>query len=292
MPWWRQTLLAGYYTATHAVRRRAARRYAQQRRFPISVLFYHRVADLHPNAWTMPCATFARQIEWIARRFEVISLAEAQQRIATGVSPRPAVCLTFDDGYADNCHFALPLLLRERLPFTYFVSTDHLLKQQLFPHDVQQGVPLPPNSLAEIRSLADAGVEIGAHTRSHPDLGKIHAASRLRDEILGSKQDLEQAIGKAVDYFAFPYGLHANLSCQACRTVHEAGFKGFCSAYGAYNRPGEDPFHIRRIHGDPELIRVKNWLTIDPRRLRIEDFDPGQYAAAAAPEEAATEVAW
>ena len=47
----------------------------------------------------------------------------------------------------------------------------------------------------------------------------------------------------------------------------EAGFDGVCSAYGGYNFPGDDPFHLRRIHGDPETIRLKNWLTLDPRKL-------------------------
>ncbi len=94
---------------------------------------------------------------------------------------------------------------------------------------------------------------------------------------MGSKQELEAAIGREVRYFAFPFGLHENLSQQAFRLAHEAGFKGVCSAYGAYNWPGDDPFHLRRIHADPEFIRMKNWLTVDARKLEVEQFDPGDY---------------
>jgi hypothetical protein len=41
-----------------------------------------------------------------------------------------------------------------------------------------------------------------------------------------------------------------------------------CSAYGEFNRPQTDLWHIRRIHGDPGMLRLKNWLTLDPRKLR------------------------
>ena len=51
-----------------------------------------------------------------------------------------------------------------------------------------------------------------------------------------------------------------------------------CSAYGGYNFPGDDPFHLRRFHADPEFIRFNNWMTVDPRKLRMHrDFDPGDY---------------
>ena len=50
------------------------------------------------------------------------------------------------------------------------------------------------------------------------------------------------------------------------RLAKEHGFKGVCSAYGAYNFPGSDPFHIQRFHADPEMIRLKNWVTIDRRK--------------------------
>lgn len=283
MPFWKELLLGCYYLASLPARRRAAVDRAAHQLEPVSALFYHRVADKHPNGWTMSRSAFEQQIDWIADHFDVISLEEAQRRIASGKNQWPSVCLTFDDGYAENCDFALPLLLRKNLPFTYFVSTNHALYGEPFGHDIENGVALRPNSPAELRSLADAGVEIGAHTRSHPDLGAIQDEQVLRDEIAGSKAELEQHLGREVRYFAFPFGLHANMSPAAFRIAHEVGFQGVCSAYGAYNWPGGDPFHIRRIHADPELIRMKNWLSVDPRKVDVEDFDPGDYRAAREP---------
>jgi peptidoglycan/xylan/chitin deacetylase (PgdA/CDA1 family) len=278
---WKQCVLTGYYWATLPARRRAASARAVQEVEPVQILFYHRVADEHPNDWTMSTRTFAGQIDWLRGRFDLVSLAEAQARITAGRNPRPTACITFDDGYADNMRFAVPLLLRHGIPFTYFVSTDHVLGGRPFPHDVTNAQPLAPNTPDQLRELAAAGVEIGGHTRSHADLGKL-TQSELIEEIAGCKSELANAIDTDVRYFAFPYGLHQNLSTAAFRVAMDAGYEGVCSAYGGYNFPGDDPFHLRRIHADPEFIRFKNWLTVDPRKLRTQcDFEPGDYRTGA-----------
>jgi len=245
---------------------------------PVRILFYHRIANEHPNAWTMRPKSFARQIHWLREHFDLISLAAAQQRIASGRNRWPAACITFDDGYADNLQDAIPLLLKYRIPFTYFVSTDHVLRGEQFPHDAKAGRPLPVNTISQLRELAAAGVEIGAHTRSHANLGSITSIEQLKNEVVGSKQELEDELGLPINYFAFPYGLHENLSTAAFRIAYSAGFAGVCSAYGGYNFPGDDPFHLRRFHADPEFIRFVNWMTVDPRKLEMHhDFDPGDY---------------
>jgi peptidoglycan/xylan/chitin deacetylase (PgdA/CDA1 family) len=273
----RQLALTGYYWASLPSRRRAAADRAGRSAEPVRILFYHRVADNFPNDWTMPTRTFEAQIHWLRARFELIGLAEAQARIAAGRNDRPAACITFDDGYADNMRFAVPLLLKHGVPFTYFVSTDHVLNGRAFPHDIACGEPLPPNTPTELRELAARGVEIGGHTRSHADLGKLPPA-RLMHEIAGCKCELEDALHRPIRFFAFPYGLHQNLSTDAFRVAREAGFEGVCSAYGGYNFPSDDAFHLRRFHADPEFIRFKNWMTIDARKLKMHrDFIPGNY---------------
>jgi peptidoglycan/xylan/chitin deacetylase (PgdA/CDA1 family) len=274
-------VLGGYYCATLPARRRAAIERVAQQTEPVRVLFYHRVADEHLNDWTMPTQVFAKQIRWLGAHFDLVSLAEAQRRISAGRNRIPTACITFDDGYADNMRFALPLLFEHEIPFTYFVSTHHVLGGKPFPHDIKAGVPLTPNTPHQLRNLAAAGVEIGAHTRTHADLGGPLTTVQLASEIQGCKRELEQTIAREVRYFAFPYGQHANLSARAFRLACEAGYAGVCSAYGGYNFPGDDPFHLRRIHADPQMFRFKNWLTVDPRKLREHrDFDPGNYRPA------------
>lgn len=266
MQLWKEIGLGAYYLATIPRRRKAALRRTAQASEPVRVLFYHRVADSHPNDWTMSRNRFAQQMAWLRARFDIVSLAEAQARIQSGNNRWPTACVTFDDGYADNCDFAIPFLLREGLPFAYFIATAHVLERRPFAHDVARGRPLEPNTPEQIVALAKAGVEVGAHTRNHADLGKICDPIVLHDEIIGSKEDLESLIGSAIRYFAFPFGQHRNFTAAAFDVARGAGFSGVCSAYGGYNWPGDDPFHIERIHADPEMVRFKNWMTIDPRK--------------------------
>ncbi len=116
------------------------------------VLFYHRIAATQVNPWTTSPRVFERQMAWLRRNFDLVSLEEAQRRIASGENRRPAVSITFDDGYADNCAMALPLLLDLKIPVTYFVASQNVLDGQPFPHDVECGAPLAPNTPDEIRT--------------------------------------------------------------------------------------------------------------------------------------------
>lgn len=263
----RKLLLSTYYYGTFAWRQISSRLAARAGRAPVMVLFYHRVADYWPNDWTLSTRQFARHVRWLKRHFELVSLADAQDRIRSASNPRPVVSITFDDGYADNCDFALPLLNRERIPCTYFVSTDHVCQGRPFPHDQSAGRPLRTNTIAQLRQWADAGIEIGAHTRTHADLGKVTDPAQLYDELVTSRDDLSQAIGRPIRFFAFPYGQLENMSAAAIALARDSQFEAICSAYGGYNFPGDDGFHLQRIHGDPDLVRFKNWLTVDPRKL-------------------------
>lgn len=239
---------------------------------PVGILFYHRISDEHPNPWTMSRQQFERQIDWFQTRFELVSLEEAQQRLRQPDNRRPTLSITFDDGYAENCEWALPMLISRRIPVTYFVTLDQVLHQCPFPYDAENGMPLPVNTLEQLRALADAGVEIGGHTRTHPDLGAIQDPEVLLDEVIEASVELGGWIGHPISYFAFPFGQLENLNPKVFQLAQAHGLKGVCSAYGGFNVPGQDPFHLKRIHGDPCLARMKNWLTYDPRRFQSPDF--------------------
>jgi peptidoglycan/xylan/chitin deacetylase (PgdA/CDA1 family) len=275
---YKSQMLGLYYLATLPQRKQSAQERCATGTVPIMTLLYHRVADVHPNSWTIDWDRFRYQIEWLQQQFELVSLAEAQRRISAGTNSVPSVCITFDDGYAENCEKAIPWLIEQKVPVTYFVTSDNILSGRAYPHDLERKCPLPPNTVAEIQAMSDAGIEIGAHSRSHADLGQAMSLDELTDEIVGSKYDLEALLDKPVRYFAFPYGLHKNMTPLGFRIAYEAGFAAVCSAYGAYNMPGDDSFHIQRIHGDPQWARFVNWMTVDPRKIHKQaPFDPGSY---------------
>lgn len=237
-------------------------------RAPLAVMYYHRIADTHLNPWSLSTHSFQQQIEWMTRNFEIISIDEVQRRLRAGSNSRPAVAITFDDGYAENCDFAIPFLLERGIPFTYYVSLDFIQTGRPFPHDLEWGEPLPINSAETIRAMAEAGVEIGGHTRHHPDLGTIHDRERLTDEIVTACRELGELAGQPVRHFAFPFGNPGNLHAAAVEIARAAGLASVASAWNGINLPGDDPFHIARIHGDPCLARVQNWLSGDRRLIR------------------------
>jgi len=266
-------LLFTYYHATLPVRLVRNQRMAARGCAPIMVIIFHRIADDWANDWTTHTKVFVKQIRWLQKNFELVSLEEAQRRIRAKSNDRPCVSITFDDGYASNCRTALPLLIKERIPFTYFVTSDGVLKGKPFEHDLLMGNHFEPNSVEQLKELIRAGVEIGAHTRTHADLGRVCDSDVLRDELVTAGEELQSALGAHIRYFAFPYGQHANLSDEAFHLADETGYEAACSAYGGYNFPGDDAFHLQRIGVDGPLSRLKNWTTVDPvKQLRIRRY--------------------
>lgn len=260
-------VLNARYVAERSKRQQCVHEMAERNEAPISVLFFHRVADCHPNEWTMPTACFQKSIDYCREHFEIISLAEVQNRLQTRVSPRPAVAITFDDGYAENSQFALPYLVANRIPCTYFVTTDHIRHGHPFPHDVARGEPLAIDTVEQVRAAADAGIEIGVHSATHADFNQLTHRAELEAEIVKAKTDLEEMIDRPVKYLAVPFGMPAQMRPAVFELSRQCGLLGVCSAYGAYNLIGDDPYHIRRIHGDPDFIRLKNWLSFDDRKV-------------------------
>jgi peptidoglycan/xylan/chitin deacetylase (PgdA/CDA1 family) len=266
-------LLNVYYHTTYGYRQWWTRHAARQGRAPMVAPVFHRVTDDAANDWTTPTAAFREAIDWLQASFDLISLEEAQRRMRAGRNDRPSIILTFDDGYAVNMP-ALELLIERKIPCTYFVSTQPALERVPFDHDRRMGNHFEANTVEELRYLAQSGIEIGAHTRTHADLARVADADRLHDELVAARDDLQDAIGARVRYFAFPFGLHRNLSAPAFHLAREAGYEGVCSAYGGYNFPGDDAFHIQRRCVDGAAIVLKNWAVLDPLRYgRIQRFE-------------------
>lgn len=262
----REAALHAYLRMTWKHRRKLSQRFLSRKTFPGAVLFYHRVADSHPNPWTISCSNFRKHLDWLKDRFLFVSLEETIASQRAGMREQPTVHITFDDGYSENALVALPELIRRAIPTTYFVCTKYIEEQIPFPHDLERGTPLPPHTLDELQAFADAGITIGAHSHSHVDFGQPLSRADLQREIVDCRKKLQDWTGQPIDYFAFPYGLPANISQQAIDAVFDAGFKAFMSAAGGFNLPGQDWHHLQRIHADPGMAALMNWLTFDPRK--------------------------
>ena len=94
----------------------------------LTILMFHRVQE-HPDSLfpnQMHAAMFRERMRWIRTWFNVLPLDHATAALARGNLPERALSITFDDGYADNCTVALPILRQLDLHATFFVSTAFL----------------------------------------------------------------------------------------------------------------------------------------------------------------------
>jgi len=125
------------------------------------------------------------------------------------------------------------------------------------------GVKLPERPPAEYdainwrqaREMADAGVEIGSHTLTHPILTGLGGA-RLREEVVQSRDRIQNAIGRKVETFCYPNG---DYDLRTRLEVARAGYQLAVTTDTGLNNELNDPLALRRIHGEYDLARfVKN----------------------------------
>jgi peptidoglycan/xylan/chitin deacetylase (PgdA/CDA1 family) len=261
-----QLPLACYRYCTFASRKSLRAEFDARQDWPAAVLFYHLVTDSVTTPWSISTSMFTQQIDWLKERTHVVDLATILAGNRSSSRSEFQTAITFDDGYADTVEYAIPLLIERGLPVTFFVSTHYVESGEQFPHDAALGVSNTPASVTQIQEIAKAGIEIGCHTQSHLDLGQAWPRERLIQEIVDARHRLQDWTGQSIDFFAFPYGQKSNMSQAAVDIVLEAGFKGYTSAYGAWNWTNSSDQQIRRIHGDARMDRFLNWLELDPRK--------------------------
>jgi len=112
---------------------------------------YHRVIDLttDPQLLCVAPANFQQHLEVLARNYHPLSLTELATALRSGNLPNRSVCVTFDDGYADNLENAAPLLTRYGVPATVFVTSGVLGQQREFWWDELERIVLQPGCLPD-----------------------------------------------------------------------------------------------------------------------------------------------
>lgn len=178
-----------------------------------AVFMYHHVSAHAASgpfgrALTVTPQEFDDQLRYLrARGCAVVSVDRVVADARTGGVRNCEVALTFDDGYADATTDAEPLLRRYGDVGTFFVTTGYL------------GTP-GHMTAADVRALSAAGMEIGAHTVTHPDLTLLSGPA-VDKEVRDSRTVLQQMTGQTVDAFAYPAGRYDE---RVESTVRAAGF--------------------------------------------------------------------
>jgi peptidoglycan/xylan/chitin deacetylase (PgdA/CDA1 family) len=138
-------------------------------------------------------------------------------------------------------------------------NTERLRLLETLPE--QLGVRLPEEAPAEyealrwdeVREMAAAGIDFGAHTRTHPILTRLDGEGELTFEIEGSKRQIEQQLGRAVDHFCYPNGTREDVSREVVKAVQAAGFRTAVTTESGLNHVAGDPLRLLRIGVEPGL---------------------------------------
>jgi peptidoglycan/xylan/chitin deacetylase (PgdA/CDA1 family) len=175
----------------------------------LPVLCYHHVGEKLPRSWpllTVSPEVFRRQIAWLSSHgYTGIHASEwlAWMRQGTALPDKP-VLITFDDGYSDLVEHAIPVLEKSDFKATIFIVSQHIGRASTW--DVPLGHPSRPLMTAEqVRECPSHRIEIGAHSRTHPDLRTLPDAA-LKTELEGCRSELTELMGQPVNSLAYCFG--------------------------------------------------------------------------------------
>ena len=188
------------------------------------VLGYHRVVEDYAYSSRHAIApslvsikTLIKQLEWVARRYEICSLDDLHRRTVarSGMRKLPAA-ITFDDGYADVYHNAMPVLIRKGMPFAVFATTDPIGSRALLAHD--ELYLRVAALLAKTDGIAD---QLGALLRS---VGCWDAISGIFPEVASDPYLMTRALlgvlrkaelGKVIEILRSRTELHESVAAQS-----------------------------------------------------------------------------
>jgi peptidoglycan/xylan/chitin deacetylase (PgdA/CDA1 family) len=208
---------------------------------------YHNIATaprelpVYRSLYVSPDA-FKRQM-WLLHKlgFVGLSMSAAMPYLRGERLGRVAV-ITLDDGYVDNLEAAAPILQAFGFTATVYVVSGAIGRFNAW-DDVRLGIKKPLMSAAQLRQWQVAGMEVGAHTRTHPRLTQCSDAA-LRDEVQGSKRDLEDRLGAAVPQFCYPYG---DADTRVVDCVQQAGYTAATVTRRGRVVPGSDLWRLPRV---------------------------------------------
>ncbi|KOG86634.1 polysaccharide deacetylase [Streptomyces varsoviensis] len=220
---------------------------------------YHAVAHAPARAahrLSVSPDAFAEQLGLLAERgFTPLTAGQlaGAWRDGSRLPPRP-VLITFDDGYEGVHRHALPLLAKHGFAATLFASTGWLRG----PYE-GRGAPDLMLDWDQVRELAAAGMEIGGHSHTHPQMDQL-TDERLRFEVDRCREILARELDGPPVSFAYPYGYSSRpvppvsfaspygySSRRVRQAVREAGFGVSLAVGNALAARRQGPYALERV---------------------------------------------
>jgi peptidoglycan/xylan/chitin deacetylase (PgdA/CDA1 family)/folate-dependent phosphoribosylglycinamide formyltransferase PurN len=235
-----------------------------RRRHPVRLFTFHRVTDLCRDGMTASPDVFRRQVMYVRRYHEIVSLDRALEALRVGARlARPLAVLAFDDGYRSMWDFARPILAQARLPACCFVCTGLVGTNERLPHDDGNPVRalLDLMSWDQLHALREEGWTVGAHTISHARLA-FCTGETLQREVAEPAAVIRTRLGQPDVVLAYPFGGPADISEEGRSVARASGYAACLSNFGGENHPPTDLMEVRRIDigGDHADLAWKVWV--------------------------------
>jgi peptidoglycan/xylan/chitin deacetylase (PgdA/CDA1 family) len=262
-----------YHTGIYRMVRVGHQRFSSRR---ACILLYHRVNNFCRDPLTTSVKRFAEHLAMIRALYPVISTSRLLEHLRNNQqSSATHVAIHFDDCYRDVYTNAAPLLARDETPACVFISSGYIDTDRAFPHDLEK-CPFRLENLRseEVGGFVRKGIEVGAHTVNHVDLGKVPLDEAV-SELTQSKRDLEAILKCPVSVMSFPYGRKENIRPEVVDAVRQAGYSAMFSAYGGFVEEGDDVFDLRRVgisgaHRPLDLLMDIEGLALGAWKIRRE----------------------
>jgi peptidoglycan/xylan/chitin deacetylase (PgdA/CDA1 family) len=221
-----------------------------------AVLYYHEIPERFRD-------NFSDQMRCLVELANPVK-ADFRGKIEDG---KRFIAVTFDDAFESVLKNGLAVLHEYKIPATVFVPTAFLGQPPGW--DTKNNDYLKNErimSVEQLKALDKSLVTIGSHTRTHPPLSDLDEIS-IREELSGSKTELEVHLGVTIDLLAFPYGSY-NESVVAI--AKETGYRRVYKITPEFTFD-KDGFAVGRIaaHPDDWLIEFKlkvigcyNWVSL------------------------------
>ena len=168
------------------------------------------------------------------------SIQLASYRATGSQQTRRLVALVFDDGWQNQLDVAVPILRQYNFKATFSVITRSVGVGE-------SGSLWEYMGWDELHSLANDGMDIASHTRTHPDLTTLDESATWM-KISGSKQDLEDNGFSNVRTFVYPYNEYDDASAAM---VKRAGYNvargGLVTTHPTFTVGTDNPFEINGI---------------------------------------------
>ena len=208
------------------------------------ILMYHSIAEREddPNMLCTSPEQFQAQMGYLKRhRLRGVSMRELRQAMSTG-NARGLVGLTFDDGYADFLHIAVPMLESFGFSATVFVVVGMLGKENDWLHVYNPRPRIELLGAADLHEVTARGMEVGSHSLTHADLLDL-GPELLSQEVGGSRRILSEILGEEVEGLCYPYGSVDRAAVEAVRQAGYAYACGWRTPLGS----GNQPYNLPRI---------------------------------------------